>query len=329
MRAPVCLSVGAFYFCLVAQTVAAPDPRDQACTDFNHAVLAQVANGHPQDAEKALSAALADPSTAGLTSSCNWMLLENMAVVVYHLGRLDEAGSYATRSISALDLTHAPDDLAYLRPLHALSFVLLQQGRIAGARKAFQRMRQIKIESPVDRALYHGTAAALLQAEGRPVEAEPEYRAAIAAWEEAGRASTSDFASVLNGLADLYTTLRRFTEAARTLDRVFAIYASARDAGPPEQIRALNSRGVLNASQGQWRRAEQDLGSALSLIDHSGSLGGFSPTALEPLLSNYAHVLRANHESKQASLVEARIATLPAYTVDAGELLAESNRARK
>jgi tetratricopeptide (TPR) repeat protein len=334
MRTPVCLLISAFYLYLVAQAVGASDPMDKPCREFNHGVLAEIELGHLEEAEKALSDALANPSAAGLTPSCNWALNQNMAVVVSRSGRLDEAEHYAKRSIAALDVTFASDDVVYLRPLQVLSSSLLQQGKIAGARKVLQRMQQVKIELPLDRALLHGIGAAVLQAEGRPVEAEPEYLTTIAAWEEAGRGATSDFATALNGLADLYTTVRRFTEAARTLARVFAIYAAASDAGPQEQIRALNSRGVLYASQGQWRKAEHDLGSALLLIDRCESLGGFNATTLAPLLSNYAYVLHANHQSKEARLVESRIATLPVYTlvqstVDVGQLLAESNRARK
>ncbi len=40
-----------------------------------------------------------------------------------------------------------------------------------------QKMPEITL--PVDRALLHGTAAALLQAEGRYDEAEPEYLTTI------------------------------------------------------------------------------------------------------------------------------------------------------
>src|SRR6185312_9200658 len=110
-----------------------------------------------------------------LGSGCEWMILQNMAVVMSRSGRLEEAAGYATRAIGLLDARLPRMSLALMRPLQTLSTVRLQQGRIGEARTAYQRMQGLPSNEPLDRALVHGTAAALFQAEGRNAEAEAEY----------------------------------------------------------------------------------------------------------------------------------------------------------
>ncbi len=112
---------------------------------------------------------------------------------------------------------------------------------------------------------------------------------------------------MLNGLADTYIVRKRLDEAGRLLDRVLTIFATASDTGPADQIRVLNSQAVFYASQGQWRKAEDDLKSAISLADVNS---GLNPVELEPLLNNYARVLRGNSRMREARTVEARVAAI-------------------
>ena len=65
--------------------------------------------------------------------------------------------------------------------------------------------------------------------EGRYAEAETEYLASLAAWDEAGGGETADAVAVLNGLGTLYTDERRFPDATRTLDRAITIASSAKE----------------------------------------------------------------------------------------------------
>lgn len=299
---------------------------DQACTEFNQKIFAQVEAGQLKEAETALTHALA---STGDNPSCDWITLQNMSVVMSRSGRLEEAESYAARALAILDRTVPPDDLVLLRPLHTLSTTRLQLGKIAGAREAFQRLQRIRITLPIDRAMVRGAAGALLAAEGRPSEADSEYRQSIEAWEQAGLGDSAYLAATLNGLSDLYISTGRFADAERALLRALAIHASSPDTGPVDQIRILNSQAVLCARQGQWKKAEDYLRAAVTLAD-----GTVNSVLLEPLLSNYAQVLRSNHQTKQARALEARAAALfsatPAHAlVDTTQLLAEAKKTGK
>jgi tetratricopeptide (TPR) repeat protein len=208
-----------------AQDSGPPDAPSRACVEFNRSILDQVGSGQLKDAEIVLSRALASTFN-GLSPSCDWMILQNMAVVMSRSGRLEESEEFADRSVRALEKTVPPGDPSLLRPLHTLASARMQQGKIAGTREAFQRMRGIPLEHPIDRAMFHGTAAALLQTEHRNAEAEAEYITTLAAWEESGRAETADMAAELNNLADLCTTMGRFDQASRMLDRAVAIFSA-------------------------------------------------------------------------------------------------------
>jgi tetratricopeptide (TPR) repeat protein len=314
----------------VAQHVSRLLAPSDACIEFNQAVLSQLASGRLEDAETALSSAL-DGRANGFDQSCAGLALHNMAIVMARSGRLAEAEVFAERSLKILGKIYPPDDLVLLRPLQSLSSIRFEQRKTTKAREAFRRMQSIRAESPGDRALIHGTAAALLLAEGRYNEAEPEYLRALAAWEESGGGETADAAAVLDGLGALYMLDGRYREAGRTLDRALAIVTSAKDAVPMDRIKLLNTRAVLHARQGEWREAEQDLRSAISTADRHTRL---DPVELRSLLANYAQVLRNDHRGREARSIEARAAAIPAHgftdaVVDVGELLARPRPPKK
>lgn len=312
--------------CAVAQDAGRPESPGRACVELNRTVLAQVWGGQVKEAEASLNGAL---TAADRSPSCDWMILQNMAVVMSRSGRLEEAEKYAYRSVRVVESSYPPNDPALLRPLHTLSSVRIQLGMIAGAREAFQKMQRIPTTLPLDRALLHATAAALFQLEGHHGEAEVEYLTALAAWEESGRGKTADVAAVLNGLADLYIVDKRLADADLAINRALAIFAVAADVGLADRIRILNSQAVLYAREGQWRKAEDDLRAAISLADLEK---GLSPIELEPLLDNYAHVLARNHQQRESRSVAARVAALQSAKltnaiVDTSELLANSKSA--
>lgn len=165
-------------------------------------------------------------------------------------------------------------------------------------------MIDYRSRDPSDRAMVHGVAAALLHAEGRRTEAESEYLGALRAWEEAGRGSTADAASVLNFLGSLYMDEGRLDEAQRTLDRAMAIFAGAKDTVPLDRIKLLNLRAVLQARRGKWRDAEEDLRQAVSIADRDAR--SCDPAALVYVMANYAAVLRKNHKRREARSIQAR-----------------------
>jgi tetratricopeptide (TPR) repeat protein len=174
-------------------------------------------------------------------------------------------------------------------------------------------------------------AAALLYAEGRYHEAEPEYLRALGEWENSGRGETAEVAAVLGGLAALYVTGGRYREAGRTLERAIAIVTSSKDAVSTDWIKLLSIRAELDVRRREWREAEADLRAAISAADRDTRL---DPASLKTLLDDYAHVLRKIRRGSEARLIEARAAALHTgessnRIVDISELLAKTKTQKK
>jgi hypothetical protein len=136
---------------------------------------------------------------------------------------------------------------------------------------------------------------------------------------------------VLTLLGGLYLKAGRFHDARRSLDQGLAIFDRAKDAVPSDSIQVLNVRGVLQAQQGAWLEAEEDLAKALSMADRDPCV---EPFFLRLLVTNYAYLLRRNHPRREARTIEARAAGIPAspatsMTVDLRDLLAKAKRAKK
>jgi tetratricopeptide (TPR) repeat protein len=254
-----------------------------------------------------------------------------MAVLLSTSGRIAEAEQLAERSVKILEAIYPPGDLVLLRPLSALAATRFELGKTAQARELFKRMLSIRSERPEDRALVHSAAALLSEIEGRRQETEIEYLATFQAYEEAGKRDTADAGSVLTLLGGLYLKEGRFNDARRSLDQGLAIFGRAKDAVPSDTIKLLNVRGVLQAQQGVWLEAEEDLAKALSMADREPWVEAFF---LRSLLTNYAYVLRRNHHRREARTIEARAAGIPrdptrSMTVDITDLLAEAKRVKK
>ena len=311
-----------------AQVIVAHSPAAAECVQVRRTAHDRALNGRLADAEAALSAGLA----AGIDrteDACTGLILTDMAGLMSVTGRDADAELYAGRAIGILERFYPREDPVFFRPLRTLTCARLEQGNLARARESFARMRSVRVERPEDRAAAHGIAASLLQMEGRRAEAESEYLAALHDREEAGLANTADTGALLSGLANLYIEEERLEDARQALDRALTILDGARDASSWDKIMAITVRGVLRARQGEWQGAERDLRDALSMADRDPSL---DPSALRPILTNYAQVLRRNHHRREARGIEARIAALgrdPASSVvDAPALLARSNRHR-
>lgn len=308
---------------------AMPKPISVACVELNQTVMAQMANGKFTDAELAVSALLVSGDRS--SEACAGLVLNNMAAFLSVAGRTADAERLAERSVLILEKAYSPADGVLLRPLQVLAAARFEQGKTARAREALTKMQSIRVERPEDHALVHGMAAALFAREGRRLEAEAEYLAAFRAWEAAGKAETAEAATILTGLGSLYIELRRFTEAQQKLDRALAIVSRAKDTLLSDHIKLLQVRGVLHACQGDWLEAEMDFRNALSMSDRDH---GIDPTALRPLLTRYAYILRKNHRGREARSIEVRAAALQTggvttAIVDITELFPKTKRSKK
>jgi tetratricopeptide (TPR) repeat protein len=230
-----------------------------------------------------------------------------MAAFVYISGGLGDGARLAEQSVQILEKVYSPKDPALFSPLQILAATSFEQGMMRKAREAFKRMQSIPIQRPEDRALLHGMAAVLSVAEGRLSEAEADYLAALQAWQEAGRGERADAGAVLCGLGSIYIREHRLSEARQALDRALAIFSSGQDAVSMDRIKLLSVRGMLQARQGDWQGAEQDLHDALTMADREPLV---DPFARRALLNNYAAVLRRNHHRREARSIEARAAAI-------------------
>ena len=303
-----------------------PNERISApCAELNQIVIAQTASGHLNKAEALLAAAPAGLITSS-EDSCEGLILTNMAALMSVSGRIIEAEQLAERSIRILSSKYPPGDLALLRPLQILAGARLEQGKTGKAREALDKLRSIRAERPEDRELVHAIAAAQLHAEGKNMEAESEYLAAICASEEAGRGNDADAGAVLTGLGALYIQEHRLDAAGRALDRAFAIFVHAKDAAPLDHIKLLSVRAVLHSRQKEWLEAERDLSDAVSIAEGESQKDSF---AFASLFTNYASVLRKNHHPREARTIEKRAAVLNSKrtgdgVVDVSELFVKS-----
>ena len=293
-----------------------------ACIELNQKILDKVQGGQLADAEAVFSAATIGKD-ANSEQSCLSLTLLNKANVFASIGRLIEAEVLAEQSLRIRDKLYPPNDPIRFRPLHLLWSVQYQQGKFGDARQTFQNMRKLTLDEARDRALFYGAAAAQLQTEGQYEEAEPEYFKALAATDEAGRGKTTEAATLLIGLATLQLVQDRYLDAGRTLDRTLAIVHSAKDAIPMDRVNILCGRAGLHSRQGKWQEAEEDMRSAISIVDRETRL---DPATLKRLLVSYGYVLRKANRRKEARSIEARASAIhaPAFTnaiVDVTELV--------
>jgi tetratricopeptide (TPR) repeat protein len=300
-------------------STAAEVQRKQPCKDLNRAILDQVATGSP-DVDRAI-AALAGPGCAG-------PVLADLASTMLKAGRFPDAEKYARRSIDIMVRTRGSSDRALLRPLHFLAVAGVEQQKVGAARKAFERMRNIPADEPVDRFLLHATAALLLLKEGRHAEAEQEYLEALSTLDRAGLGSSGDAASLLMALGSLSIHDGRINEASRRLDSALAIYNTAPNAVSAERISVLYLRAVVDLRQGKLPDAREKLQAAVSMLDRIKDL---DPEVQSCLLARYARVLRKQHRGRQARAIEVRAAALHGYRpsqalVDVSELAPDTKR---
>ena len=239
-------------------------------------------------------------------------------------GRLRDAELSAERAVHLLERIYPPEHPMLLRPLEVLAAARFEQGKMATAREAIQRMQAIRVERPRDMALVQSTSAALLQAEGRRGEAESAHLAAIDSWRVAGD-ETAELGVAMVSLASVYIQEKRFKEAKQALDRALPILLAAPDAVPLDMVKVLYGRAVLQSRHAEWLEAERNLQNAVAIAERYPRL---SPVLMRRLLIDYAYVLRKNHHRTEARSIERRAEALAGNglnntVVDVPDLLAK------
>jgi tetratricopeptide (TPR) repeat protein len=289
--------------CALVLSFRPAEGQSAACRELNRTVIEQVTNGQLGKAELALSAVPENPQDP----LCTGLILANLAAIRTMQGKYAEAETLAQRSLGLLEEHYAKDSPALLRPLHVLAASRLEQGKVAKAREAFQRMRVLRLDRPMDTALFHDIAGSLLEAEGKPWEAAPEYLAGIRALDDSGHGDTAYAGTLLQALASSYLQQERLDDARRFLDCARDVFLHAKDAVPMDFIKFFTIRAGLYFLQHQWQKAEQDLRQALSMADQESRI---EPSTHASLLAGYARVLRKNRHAAEARQVEKRVESL-------------------
>lgn len=152
-------------------------------------------------------------------------------------GRFADAERLTLASIAAL-----------LRPRLLLVSTRLDLGNKAGARLAFNRLKEIRPDQPGERAMLHAVSGSLLQSAGQNRQAEAAYLAALNARSASQHPDTVDAAAVFPLLATLYLQAHRLDEATRSLIRASAIFSQIPAAAPIDLSKLLAVRGARLAS---------------------------------------------------------------------------------
>src|ERR1051326_6258670 len=194
--------------CALVLSFRPAEGQSAACRELNRTVIEQVTNGQLGKAELALSAVPENPQDP----LCTGLIMANLAAIRTMQGKYAEAETLAQRSLGVLEEHYAKDRPALLRPLHVLAASRLEQGKVAKAREAFQRMRVLRLDRPMDTALFHDIAGSLLEAEGKPWEAAPEYLAGIRALDDSGHGDTAYAGTLLQALASSYLQQERLDD---------------------------------------------------------------------------------------------------------------------
>jgi tetratricopeptide (TPR) repeat protein len=313
---PVLLCVGSI---VRVMSAAMEDPHatvaTQACMESRRRITRKFVNGEIKAAEVAPSDVLT-AATTRVERSCTGVIMCDLASILFGWGRLAEAETFAERAVRIFDKDYRPEDPVFLHPLQVLFSVRFEQGKTGRARQTFHRLQSVRTERPRDRALVHGLAGVLLEAEGRLPEAHEEYSVAITDWRRAGLSETAEMAAVMTNFACLYTKQRRWNDALKVLDGALAIFASCKSATTLDRVKALDLRAVVHARQLEWQEAAQDLHDAVSIADADAHL---DPASITYVLTNYVRVLRKTHHRREARSIENRVAALhrapPAHAV--------------
>ena len=296
------------------------------CLKLNSLLEERISTGKLDEAQQFTSAAVAS-NTAPLEPGCAGLLLNDVATAMQVSGRLEEAVTLAERAVNYFEKSLAPDDPAYLAPLHVIASYQLMHGMTSRAREVLQRKQQTRVASPRDRALLHEISGAVLEQEGKWSDAETQYIVAVSEWSKAGKENSADAASLHGQLAIVYYQQKRYTDSERAVERALATLDMAPDAVPLDRIKLLNVRAAVRAKEDRWRDAATDLDHATSLARESKMDG----IELEPVVTNYAFVLHKLHR-KEARSIDAWAAALHdrnarfGYTVDLGDLGAAVRR---
>jgi tetratricopeptide (TPR) repeat protein len=250
--------------------------------------------------------ATGDGPGIGVSAECSGVIFNNIAVVAQSSGNLAMAERFARDSIAILQTAHGPEDSSLFAPLQILTAVFLDRSEIGNARQTASRLLAVHLDSPDRRAILWELMAGLFQLEGKALEAEKAYRAALQFWERTGSSHGKQSLSALSNLCTFYIQERRYAEAREVLHRADAIVSATPGVNRVIRSGLLNSAAILCFSEQDYLGADDALREAIEIIE-------VLPKALDGqirvMLINRALVLRKLRRKKEAKELATRAST--------------------
>lgn len=183
------------------------------------------------------------------------------------LGRLREAQTALER---ALEIERARGEVSTHQLAITLNNLGLVYNKLQLLHKAEDAMSEAagiyrSLEDRLGEAQTTMNLASTYRVEGRLLDAEPLYRAALAIREQMLVATDRNIAVAANNLGVLLIDLKRWDEAAPLLARALSIWERTLGERHPQTLAALNNLGVLYLHLGRFDLAEPYLARAVKI----------------------------------------------------------------
>ena len=208
--------------------------------------------------------------------------LNNLASFYYIQGRYSEAEPLYQRSLSIREQQLGKDHPDVATTLSNLGALYHSQERYSEAEPLLQRTlaiweQQLGSDHPriatilnnlgqLYRAQRKGMANPFREPENYSSAAEPIYQRALAILEEKLGNDHPNIAPVLNNLAELYQTQRRYSEAEKLQQRMLFILEKQLGQDHPDVALSLNNLSGIYIEQGRYSEAEQILQRSHSIL---------------------------------------------------------------
>lgn len=241
--------------------------------------------GRQEEAEQLLKQALAlQEKVEGAASKSAVNSMNNLAMLYFRMGRLDEAQILATRARTRADESGSQYD--YEAALKAEGLILQELGHFNEAEAALTKAYEVNLKRFGPEHLYTANSFGLLGnclvKQKRYEEALQYLRRALAIWENTGRTANSQLGEILLAIGDAETGAGRLDKAeasytralgirenvdtglevAEVLDRLAMLKLSANDVPHARQFarRAVQIASAAHAQAGGSDGAEQTKG---------------------------------------------------------------------
>lgn len=243
---------------------------DQTVAALNNLARAYRAVAEYPAAEQAYRRAIArlgvrnDKANAGI-------LIDNLAVLYLHQGRLDEAERHHKQALALLEEALGREDASVGRAAANLGTLLNESGRPGEAEPLLRRALAIanarSPRDPVSIGVIADNLAGLLRTTNRHQEARGLYSQALALFEGALPPKHPRLATARNNLGRFFLDIGSYAEAEAELKRALAISVDIYGAQSAENAFAMGNLAEVYAATRRYDEARAHFARALALLE--------------------------------------------------------------